>query len=372
MKTLTTLTNLYTNLSQNEAPANALLGNQLISDQHRYLIQKYFDNERTYQTTTVGGMTLALTGNPALNAVSATLTVAWAFPTGSQLVTFSNGNERTAIFTNGSAAITWVGGLTTAATTVLLTTGYQAYNIPPNISKINNSTITVGQLKFVPAPIMTRKEWDLINFLPYTSDIPNYFFIYNSQVLFWPVPSTTGNIISFNYKSRVPELSFADYITGTLATMPAGGVAVTGTGTTWSSEFPLNTDVTIFNLAIRADPSTGGDGIWYPIASFQSDTALTLVSPVQNAPNITAATTYTIGQLPLLEEDFQDMLVHGALKVYFSSIKADVNQFKLFDAMYAERLKLLEAYAGTKSINVDLGSQPQFSNPNLYPYATNN
>lgn len=369
MKSLTTLTNLYTSLAQNATTANVSLGQQLISDQHRYLIIKFFDNERSYQTTTVGSMTLAFTGGLALGATTATLTVAWAYPTGTQLCNFSNGDQRTVLFTNGSATVAWPIGLTKTATTSLLTDGFQAYTIPANISKIKNSTITIGQLRFVPAPIMTRGEWDLINFLPYNSDIPNYYYIYNDQVLFWPIPSTTGNVIQFNYQCRVPDLSFADYTSATLATMAAGSTTVTGTGTTWSTEFPLNTDVTIFNLGIRADPSTGGDGIWYPISTFQSDTQLTLVTPVQNAPNITTATTYTIGQLPLLQEDFQDMLVFGALKVYFSSVNLDVNQFKLFDSMYGERYKLLEDYAGTKQVNVDLGAQPQFSNPNLYPYA---
>lgn len=342
-----------------------------MSDQHRYLIQKYFDNERTVTTTTVGSQVLTLTGSLAPGAVSATLTVAWAHPTGSQLVNFSDQEQRTVLFTNGSAAITWAGGLTGAVTTSISTLGFQAYNIPANISKIKNDTINVGQLKFVPAPIQTRGEWDLINFLPYNSDIPNYYFIYNGQLLIWPIPSTTGNIITFNYKARVPDLSFADYTTGHLAAagMVAGSTSVTGTGTTWSSEFPLNTDVSIFNIQIKADPGTGGDGIWYPVSMFTSDTTLVLGVPVVNAPNITSSTNYIIGQLPILSEDFHDMLVHGALMTYFSSIKKDGDQFKLFQTLYTERLGLLEDYAGTKSVNVDLGAQPQFSNPNLYPYA---
>lgn len=372
MKTLTTLTNLYTSLSQNSAATNSSLGQQLISDQHRYLLEKYFDNERTFQTTTVGSMDLTLTGAPAAAATSATLTAVWAYPTGSQLINFSNTDQRTATFTNGSAAITWQGGLNAGADTSISTVGYQGYNIPANISKIKNSTINVGQLRFVPAPIMTRQEWDLINFLPYNSDIPNYFFIYNNQVLFWPIPSTTGNIISFNYKCRVPDLSFADYTTGTLDTggMVAGSTAIIGLGTSWASVYPVNTDLTIFNLFLRANPATGGDGIWYPIASVQDNTHLTLLTPVQNAPGITSATTYTIGQLPVLSEDFHDMLVYGALKTYYTSVVDNPKKFQLFDQMFKERLLLLEDYAGTKSVNVDLGAQPQFSNPNLYPYAT--
>ncbi len=88
-----------------------------------------------------------------------------------------------------------------------------------------------------------------------------------------------------------------------------------------------------------------------------------------NAPNITALTTYTIGQLPILQEDFHDMLVYGGLKTYFSSIVEDTNKYKQYDALYKERLLLLEDYAGTKQVNVDLGLEPNQVNPNLFLYA---
>lgn len=368
MKTLTTLTNLATSLTGNTSSTNSTLMQQLINDQHRYLLQRYFDNERTATTTTVGGMSLTTTATMALNATSATLTASWSYPTVTQLVNFSNSNQRSVLFTNGSTAITWSDGLTASATTAISTVGVQDYTIPANISKIKNDTINVGQLKYQPKFVQTREEWDLINFLPYTSDIPNYCFIYNGKLSIFPIPSSTGNIITFNYKTRVADLSYADYSVGTLATMTAGSTAVTGTSSLWTV-YPQNTDLTFQNLFIKADPSTGGDGIWYQISKFTSATALTLVNPVVNAPNITSSTTYTIGQLPLLSEDFADMLVYGALKVYFSSIVKDQAQYKQFDEEYQNRLTMLKEYAGTKSVNVDLEGEPQATNPNLFLYS---
>lgn len=372
MKSFTTLTNLFTNLSNNTSSANSALGGQLVNDQHRYLIQKFFDNERTASTTTVGGMDLTLTGAPIAGATSATLTASWTYPTCTQLVTFSTGEQRSVLFTNGSAAISWSAGLTDAETTAISTVGVQSYSIPANISKIKNNTINVGQLRYQPVPIESRQEWDTINFLPYTSDIPQYFFIYGNKLEIWPIPSTTGNIITFNYQTRVADLTFADYTTGTLDTagMVAGSTTVTGLATAWAGgTFPVGTDISYYNLKIRANPPYG-DGIWYPIRQFNSNTSLTLDLPVVNAPNITSATTYTIGQFPLLSEDFHDMPVYGALKTYYSSIVKDVDRYKEFDALYSERLQLLEAYAGTKSVNVDLGAPPQAVNPNLFLYAS--
>lgn len=370
MKTFTVLSNLAGSLTGNTSSTNTSLMKQLINDRHRYLLQKYFDNERTVTTTTVGGMSLTTTASLANGATSAILTASWSYPTVTQLVNFSNGNQRSVLFTNGSTAISWAGGLTSSATTAISSVGVQDYTIPANISKIKNDTINVGQLKYQPTSIQTREEWDLVNFLPYTSDIPNYFFIYNGKLSIFPIPSTTGNIITFNYKTRVPDLSFTDYTTGHIANagMVVGSTAVTGTGTTWSSQYPLNTDVSFYNLFIRADPPFG-DGIWYQISQFNSDTSLTLVSPVINAPNITSSTTYTIGQLPLLSEDFADMLVYGALMIYYSTIVKDSVQYKQMENEYELRLKLLEDYAGTKTVQVDLEGEPQAVNPNLFIYA---
>lgn len=367
MKTFTTLQSLFTNLSNNTSTANASLGGQLISDQHRYLIQKYFDNERSYTMLTIGAEDLTLTGALIAGATTATLTAAWTNISCQQLVVFSSGDQRTVFFTQGSAAISWQTGLTEAATTAISTVGVQSYPIPPQVSKIKNDTVTVGQLVYTPAPVQSIQEWTMLNALPYTSDIPNYFYLYNNQVNFWPIPSTSGNIITFNYKARVPDLSIADYSTGTLSGIASGSNIVTGVGTTWSSVAPLNTDLTFFNLALKITPPNG-EGIWYPIQKFTSNTSVTLLQPIQNVPSATAS-AYIIGQLPLLAEDFHDTLVYGALSVYHTSIVKDADKFKMYDAMYQQRLELLEAYAGTKSVNVDLGAQVIPQNPNLYLFA---
>lgn len=369
MKSFTVLKNLYTNLSNNTSTDNDALGGQLISDQHRYLIQKYFDNERTYTTVTIGAQTLTLTGTLSSGATSGTLNAAWTSISCHQLVVFSNSQQRTVYFVQGSTAISWQTGLTATATATLTTIGVQSYPIPATVSKIKNNTINVGQLVYTPAPVRSIQEWTQLNALPYTSDIPNYYYIYNNEVNFWPIPSTSGNLITFNFKGRTPDLSFADYSGGTLSGIAVGSNSITGITTAWSTTgaYPLNTDLTFFNLFLKITPPSG-EGIWYPIERFTSATALLLATPIQNAPSATAS-SYVIGQLPLLQEDFHDMLVFGALMVYYSSIVEEPDKFKLFEAQYQQRLDLLKAYGGEKSINVDLGQQPISSNPNLYIYS---
>lgn len=384
MKSLSRLLNLYTTLSQNISASNQSLGLEMLSDRHRYSIQKFFDNERTFQTTTVGTQSLTLTATPALSAVSATLTASWTFPSTQQYVNFSNSDQRLVNFVNGSTALTWTGGLSSAATTAITTAGVQRYAIPAVVSKDTTTTVSIGQLRYLPAPIMTRQEWDLINFLPYNSSIPNYFFVYNGAIEIWPIPSTTGNLITFNYKSRVPDFSSAflfsdtngtayvpgqttyDYQKGTIATGTIGSTTITGTSTAWNAtgKYPLNTDVSFFNLFLVINPPNG-DGIWYPIAQFNSDISLTLSLPLVSTPNVVGA-TYSIGQMPILTEDFHDMLPYDSLRTYFSSINLDEVKFKMYEGLYQERLGLLEAYAGSKTNNVDLQSTPNPINGNLF------
>lgn len=367
MKTFTTLKNLYTNLSNNTSTDNSNLGGQLLSDQHRYLIQKYFDNERTYTTVTVGAEDYTLTGAPIAGAKTATMTTAWPHLSCQQLVVFSNSEQRTVVFTQGSANIAWSTGLNEASTTAITTVGVQAYPIPATVSKIKNDTITVGQLVYTPAPVQSIQEWTMLNALPYTSDIPNYFYIYNNQVMFWPIPSTSGNIITFNYKGRVADLSFEDYSTGTLSGIAAGSNVITGVTTAWNTPYPLNVDLTIFNLFIKINPPSG-EGIWYQIQRFNSATEVVLTTQIQTATSSTAA-NYIIGQLPLLQEDFHDMLVHGALMTYYSSIVDNDKMYGKYQKQYDDRMVLLAAYASNKTVNVDLGAQTIPNNPNLFIFS---
>lgn len=57
----------------------------------------------------------------AKGATSATLTSNWVGTTGTQTVTFSDGETRTATFTNGATTMTWSGGLINTVTVIVLT-----------------------------------------------------------------------------------------------------------------------------------------------------------------------------------------------------------------------------------------------------------
>ncbi len=422
----------------------------MMNDQHRYSIEKYFDNERTFYTTTIGGanvnlsaqvnagatsatlaaawpypscqqqtnftapstaVTAATTADMASGATGATLSVVWPYTTGVFSTTFSNNqvlqvaytagsatitflgsltsaatstltlasstDTRFVTFTNGSTAISWQGALNGFASTSIATLGVQRYLIPAVISKMKIPEIFVGQLRYVPAPVETVAEWRGLNTLPYTSNITNYFFIYNGAVEFFPIPSSSGLLIQFDYKARVPDFSTAflfsstagaaysagatvyDYQKGSLSGITAGSTSITGVSTAWNSTglFPLNVDVSYYNLFLVINPPYG--------------THLTLATPIVNAPSSTAANLYySIAQLPVLAEDFHDTIVYDTEKIYYNSIVKDSDKYKMYDALSKERHERLEEYGGTKQVNVDLGQSPPMNNPNLYYFGT--
>lgn len=372
MKSFQTLYNLFTTYIQNTSTANTTLGKQLINDTHRLLLQKYFNNETTYSIASVGSQSLTATASLAVGATSATLTAAWTGNTVNVQVTFSGGDLRMVSFTTGSTAITWQVGLTATSTTALAVGGQQFYPMPPNYSKLKNVTLTVGNLQWSMIEILSRQEWDRLNVFPYYADIPVYFYIYpggdhGAQVGVWPIPSTTGNVINYTYKYRVPDLSIDDYTTPGTVTVANGATAVTGTATTFAVTTNKQLEARWIQFAPTGTASTAGDNLWYQVASVNSTTGLTLYQPYQGT-TVTAspASSYTIGQMPLINEDFHDLLVYRPLMLYFSSINSDPNKAAQFKALYEDGEKRLAEYCSGNTVNVNLGRRSVGQNPNLF------
>ena len=249
------------------------------------------------------------------------------------------------------------------STTIPTVANQQAYLLPYNFSQLKSFTITQGTLKWTPTEIFTREDWDRLNVFPYYSDIPKNFFIYNNKVEVWPIPATTANTITFNYKIRVPDLTFADYTTGTV-TMTNASATVTGSTTAWMTNFlPGAGSVLNLNLWLKAT-APNGDNNWYRISSIETDLSLTLVNTYQGTTK--AACNYTIGQMPLLLEDYHDLLAYRPLMLYFSTIQDNPNKKKEFTDFYNEGISKLDSYAGKKTIQVNLRERINLQNPNLY------
>ncbi len=345
------------------------------SGEQRVVTFKNGSTAITWQNGLVGTK-FNLTAIVAAAATSATLASAWTFPTASYVIQFSDGEQKTVTLTLGSTAVTWVGGLsatvaanfyTSVNTVTLAVGGVQTYKLPADYSKLKTGTLTIGSLKWTPTEVTSREEWDRLNVFPYYADIPSHFFIWNNQFALWPIPATTGNIITFNYKRRIPDLSIADVLgsAGVTASVTNGSTTVTVAGV---SLMPTNNAIgesRWIQIAPTTASATSGDNLWYKIASVDSTTSITLDQPYQGT-TVANSISWTIGQMPVLMEDFQDMLIWKPLIFYYSSIVDNKVKKSEFEGLYNEKLALLEEYAGTKTINVNLCRRTMSRNPNLY------
>lgn len=368
MLSYTNLRSMFGQMSNNSEASNLTLFDTMANTEHRYLLLKYFSNETTYSIPTAGGTTVTLTATVAAADISATLNTAWTGNTTKVQFTFSSGDIRMVNVIKGSTAVTWDVPLTATATASITVGGQQYYPLPPNYSKLKSITITIGNLTWTLNEIFSTREWNQLNVFPYYADIPSNFFIFpggdhGAQIGIWPIPSTTNNIITFSYKFRVPDLSLADFTgTGTLS-VTTKTTAVTGATTT----FVATTNVANESRWLQiAQPK--GDNLWYQIVAVTSTTALTLYQPYQGISVVAAASgTYTIGQMPLLMEDFHDMLLYKPLFIYYSSISKDIEKANQFKELYDERLKLLAEYSGSNTVQVNLRTTARFTNPNAFP-----
>lgn len=245
----------------------------------------------------------------------------------------------------------------------------QAYDLPSDLNWLSGLTVTISSTKYRPIEIHSREEWDRINqSTSVTSDVPEFFFLTNSTLELYPIPSSsTTDAITFKYGRKQKDLSIDDYTTGTITSISNGASAVVGSGTSWT--------VKMANRWIRftdSDTANTGDGEWYEIASVTDTTHLTL-DFLYNGTSISAGSAaYTIGQVSLLPEAYQMLPLYKALVHYFTSVKPDTTKSKLYNDLFVNLFSDMEANeSGKSSSNVlDRGiweSQPM--NINNFPPA---
>lgn len=365
MRSYTNLRNYFGSISQNTSTTNLTLADQMINDAYRYLLQKYFFNEASYSIQTVGNQQeyrlpynfsklktgTVTVGSLKWNPIEVLTRREWddlnVFPYYADIPAnfyiYGNRFNLWPIPSTGSTTIVYSGLTGTLTSGDTITEGTNTGTILTIDTSANSMQVAVTIGSTFSAGAFT------------TSGGASGTIVSTSI--------TAGNIITFNYQKRVPDLSLADYSIGTV-TATVDSLTITGSGTSWLTAFsPTAGNVELLNLWIRI-PTPSGDGEWYQIASIDSATQITLMQPYQG--NTVAGASYTIGQMPVLLEDFHDLVVYRPLMIYFSSIQKDIEKAEQFKTLYEEGIKKLDEYAGTKSLNVNLGERITQINPNLF------
>lgn len=248
--------------------------------------------------------------------------------------------------------------------TVNTTAQQTFYNLPPQVKNLIDVTVSIGSVLWVPKLAPSREYWDALNVITFYQDFPSFFFVYNGQMGLFPTPASTGNPITMNYKIRTIDLVQAD-VTQTTASSTVTATNNSTTITATGASFLNWMDEQWIQIPFTSSNATSGDGQWYQIDSITSSTVLVLKNPYTGT-TVTGA-SFTVGQVPILPEDYQDLPLYRALWIYYNSIVPNPNQAKLYKNLYDEGYAMLNSEYGQKTTSPVLTDPdtPIF-NPNLF------
>lgn len=233
--------------------------------------------------------------------------------------------------------------------------------LPYDTDLVESVFVTVDSRRYSPKPAPSRKFWDELHLTDYTSDIPEYWYVYDQEIGIWPKPATAGNVISLNCKVRAVDLNVADYTTGTITTATNADQTIVGDSTVWTSPMVGRW------LRITADDGTdSGDGTWYEISSVTNNTNLELVRNYGGTSISAGSQAYKIGMMPLLPEAYHDLPEIYAAYRYWTKEK-DSERASTFKSLLNEGVGDLFTSYGFNDLSmvVQDGRDDEIINPNL-------
>lgn len=242
----------------------------------------------------------------------------------------------------------------------------QGYQLPPDFESLVNVTIQVGGLLWQGKESPTRKHFDALNIVPFYNDFPQYVYIWDNKLNIYPIPASSSNVITINYKKRLTDLSMDDVTETTTAKTVAittSTTTVTASGTSFKNWMGMSGWI---RVPYNSTDAANGDNKWYQISSVTSGTALELKNKY-TGPTLTGG-SFTIGDVPILPEDYQDLPLYRALRLYYSSKVPDAEKAASYKALYDEGYSFLDAKYGSKSTSPVLNdTDSPIYNPNLFP-----
>lgn len=243
------------------------------------------------------------------------------------------------------------------------TTTSQFYTLPFDCGKILDVTVTIGTTIYTPKLAPSADFWDRLNYASgVTSNIPEWFWVFNGQLGFWPTPSSAGSTITYRYKRLVKDLNIADDTTRTITTLANGSAALT---------VSAGLTAQMVGFWIRPTFSTTantGDGNWYQLSAIGGATTATLAS-VYGGNSIAAGTAAsTIAQISVIPEQYQILPIYEAAAQYYR-FEGEFASAEYYEKKLNEGIKQMEDDYGSKTTSrvirrgIDDGFPP---NPNLF------
>lgn len=186
--------------------------------------------------------------------------------------------------------------------------------------------------------IVNENEWNFINQsnVYVSTDVINNHFIRGRNLEIYPTQNSSNNFIVLSHTKLIKDLTADDYTTGTV-TIAKGSTTVTGSGTTFTSAMVGR----YFKVS----------GEWYRIKSFTSTTILTLEERFEDTT--ASASTYTIGELPVIPEVFHRSLTYLPLsEMYLRTEQASYAE--IFDKKWRDAKKDMMKFGSSKSEGLEV------------------
>lgn len=246
------------------------------------------------------------------------------------------------------------------ARTLLTVASQQFYYLPYDMDQVESVNVVVGSQTRTPKMVHSREHWDKLNFTSFTSDYPEFCYVYAGQLGLWPKPASSSNTITLNGKIRMADLNTADDTSRTITTLANGSTALTVSGGLTAQHVGFWIRPTFSTTA------NTGDGNWYEIASVTNSTTAVLARAYGGASISAGTAACTIGQMSLLPEDFQDLPVLKSSETYWG-LKGNDKKAALFGNKYKEVMAaMVDQYVSLVTDPViDNGGEKEIINPNL-------
>lgn len=196
------------------------------------------------------------------------------------------------------------------------------YALPYDFSRMVHITIQNSSRWYSLQEVPSHDEWQRVQMFrtTYTSNIPQLYHITGDNIEIYPVPSANGDVpnnATYYYTQRVVDMQYDDYTTGTV-TLTNASTDVPGSGTT-------------FTAAMVGEWLQGPDKRWYKIGTFTSTTDIGLQKAF--AGTTVSGAAYTIGELPLIPEDYHPLLWYEPVATYWM-MKKEPQQAAYYQALY--------------------------------------
>lgn len=239
----------------------------------------------------------------------------------------------------------------------------QFYNLPYDCGQVREISVVLSTKTYTPKLCPSRAFWDQLNLTSFTSDYTEWYFVFAGQVGLWPKPASSNNTINIVQKTKVIDLQFADITNTTVDNIANGSTTLTGTGSPgWTNQLVGR----YIQIAATSNTSNTGDGVWYQISAVPTASTLTLTRAYGGITITTAAAAVcTIGQMPILPEDFHNTPWKKAAQVYWEK-EADGRAVPFMNGYMSDLADLVRTWSSpTTSMVIDDGDEQQIINPNL-------